>query len=121
MENPFKNLFKSKKTKTKEEHKSEKELATDKQLPYVNVVGFELDNPSKPDQGAFELDWNVYFVNQLRKEGYQGTTDEDVVDNWFQKVCKNVALQTWEQYDADPDNRTTVKVVKRDDGKTEGS
>ena len=40
---------------------------------------------SKPDQGAFELDWNVYFVNQLRKEGFQGTTDEDVVDHLVSK------------------------------------
>jgi hypothetical protein len=67
MENPFKNIKNifDKKSKTKEEHKSEKDIATEKQLPYVNVVGFELDNPKKPDQGAFELDWNIYFVNQL--------------------------------------------------------
>ena len=123
MENPFKNIKNifDKKAKTKEEHKSEKDIATEKQLPYVNVVGFELDNPKKPDQGAFELDWNIYFVNQLRKEGYQGTTDEDVVDQWFQKVCRNVALETWEQYDADPDNRATVTKTKRDDGLTEVS
>ena len=123
MENPFKQLgdiFK-KKPKTKAEHKSEKDTATEKQLPYVNVVGFELDNLEKPDQGAFELDWNVYFVNQLRKEGYQGSKDEDVVDQWFQKVCRNIALETWEKYDADPDSRGTVTKTKRDDGKTEVS
>ena len=120
MDNPFKNMF-GKKAKTKEEHKTEKEIATEKQLPYVNVVGFELDDPKKPDQGAFELDWNVYFVNQLRKEGIQGTTDEDVVDQWIQKVCRNVALETWEKYDADPENRTAVNKVKRDDGTTEVS
>ena len=63
----------------------------------------------------------IYFVNQLRKEGYQGVKDEDVVDQWFQKVCRNVALETWENYDADPENRTTVNKVRRDDGKTEVS
>ena len=119
MENPFKKLFgKESKAKTKKEHKSDKELATEKELPYVNVIGFDLDK-GNPSQGAFELDWNIYFINQLRGEGYQGKTDEDVVDNWFQKVCKNVALETWENYDADPENRSTVNEVKRDDGKTE--
>ena len=120
MENPFKKLF-EKKPKTKKEHKSDKDLATEQQKPYVNVVGFELDNPKKPDLGAFELDWNVYFVNQLRSEGYQGVKDEDVVDQWFQKVCRNIALETWENYDADPENRGTVTKTKRDDGKTEVS
>ena len=42
-------------------------------------------------------------------------------DQWFQKVCRNVALETWEKYDADPENRTAVNKVKRDDGTTEVS
>ena len=62
MENPFKKLFGAgSKAKTKEEHKSEKDVATEKELPYINVVGFDLDK-NNPSQGAFELDWNVYFI-----------------------------------------------------------
>jgi hypothetical protein len=27
-------------------------------------------------------------------------TDADVVDRWFTAVCRNVVLETWEQYEA---------------------
>ena len=43
--------------------------------------------------GFFELDWNEYFVLQLRTEGYQGETDESVVDLWFQDLCRNIGSE----------------------------
>ena len=101
MENPFKKLFSKSK---KSEPKTPKDEATQKGEPWVNVVGFDIDK-GNPSQGAFELDWNIHFVNQLRKEGFPGRTDEDVVDNWFQSVCKNVVLETWENYPPIPQNR----------------
>lgn len=76
-----------------------KELATQSGQPYVNIVSIELD-PDQIGQGAFELDWNEFFVAQLLKAGYQGRTDEQIVDRWFQDICRNVALETWEQYEA---------------------
>jgi hypothetical protein len=40
---------------------------------------------------AFELDWNDKFLSNLIRAGYQGKTDQDIVDNWFRKaVCRNV-------------------------------
>jgi len=115
MDNPLKKLFS--KSKKGSDAKSEKQIFTDQGKPWVNVVGFELDK-GNPSQGAFELDWNVHFVNQLRKEGFPGKLDEDVVDNWFNAVCKNVALQTWENYNADPENRFVEK-TKIDKNRTE--
>jgi hypothetical protein len=72
--------------------------------PWVNVLGIEVD-PENPGAGAFELDWNDVFVARLIKSGYQGKTDADVVDNWFQDVCRNVVLETYQQEQADPVNR----------------
>jgi hypothetical protein len=78
---------------------SPKEIATKAGKPYINIVGIELD-ADNIGQGAFELDWNEFFIAQLIKSGYAGRDDEQIIDRWFQDVCKNVALETWEQYEA---------------------
>lgn len=96
-----------------------KELATKNGQPYVNIVAIELD-PDNVGQGAFELDWNEFFVAQLLKAGYAGRDDQQIVDRWFQDICRNVAMETWEQYEAMNPNRG----VNRKDlgnGKTEVS
>ena len=81
-----------------------KELATMANEPYVTVLSVDID-PNDPGNGAFELDWNDIFVAKLVKAGYQGKTDQDIVDNWFRAVCRNVVLETFEQEQADPTNR----------------
>ena len=77
-----------------------KAQATKKKEPYVEVIGLDID-ANNPVQGAFELDWNEYFVEELKSKGFNGATDEDIVDQWFNQVCKNVALSTWEQYNTE--------------------
>lgn len=79
--------------------KSEKELATEKGEPWVQVLRIDVD-PNNLHQGAFELDWNEKFVANLLRAGYVGKTDADVVDQWFQNVCRHVVMETWEQEQA---------------------
>jgi hypothetical protein len=88
----------------KAEDTSPKAQATAKGEPWVQVLSMEID-PENPGAGAFELDWNDIFVARLIKSGYQGKTDQDIVDNWFQDVCRNVVLETYQQEQADPTNR----------------
>lgn len=83
-----------------------KTLATAAGEPWVDVLGIEVD-PVNPGAGAFELDWNDIFVARLIKSGYQGKSDQDVVDNWFQDVCRHVVMETYQQEQADPDKRPT--------------
>ena len=83
-----------------------KDAATLKNEPWVTVLSMEID-PANPSQGAFELDWNDIFVARLVKAGYQGKTDNDIVDNWFRAVCSNVVMENYEQEMADPTNRPT--------------
>ncbi len=82
--------------------KTEKELATERGEPYVTIVRLDID-PSNLHQGAFELDWNDKFVANLVRAGYQikaNDTDADIVDRWFQNVCRHVVMETWEQEQA---------------------
>lgn len=83
-------------SKPKVKKKTEKELATERGEPYVAILSMEVD-PEDLNQGAFELDWNEKFIANLIRAGYQGKTDEDLVDQWFQNVCRNVVLETFEQ------------------------
>ena len=87
-----------KKAKTKPK-KSEKDLATEAGEPWVSVLSMELEKENM-DRGAFELDWNDIFVAKLVRAGYQGKTDNDIVDNWFQDVCRNIVLESYEKEQA---------------------
>jgi hypothetical protein len=85
--------------KVKAPVKTEKELATEKNEPYVAMVRMDID-PDNLHQGAFELDWNEIFVARLVKAGYMmkpNDVDADIVDRWFQNVCRHVVMETWEQ------------------------
>jgi hypothetical protein len=90
---------KKERTKKVEPQKSEKDLATERGEPYVAILGMDVD-PENIHQGAFELDWNEKFVANLIRAGYVGKTDADVVDQWFQNVCRHVVMETWEQEQA---------------------
>lgn len=72
--------------------KTAKEIATEKKEPWVAVMDTHV-NKDNIRNGFFELDWNEYFVLQLRTNGYQGETDEAVVDLWFQDLCRNIGSE----------------------------
>ena len=95
--------------RTKKATKTEKEIANEKGEPYVTILSMDLDE-NDINQGAFELDWNDKFVANLVRAGYQGQPNEpdhEIVDRWFQNVCRNVVMETYEQFQADPEIRFT--------------
>jgi hypothetical protein len=99
--------------------KSAKDHATDNGEPYVAVLSVDIDK-NNVGNGSFELDWNDIFVARLVKAGYRGTTDQQIVDQWFQTVCRNIVLETFEQDQADPDRRVLSK-KRLDQDRTEFS
>lgn len=106
---------------------SPKEEATAKGEPYVAILKVDLD-PNNINNGSFELDWNDKFLVNLVKQGYKikpDDTDNEIVDRWFQTVCRNIALEVYEQEMADPEKRRDdIRVVRQRDignGRTEVS
>ena len=71
---------------------SPKELATQNKEPWVCVLNTHV-NKENIRNGFFELDWNEYFVLQLRSAGYRGESDEEIVNQWFTELCRNVATE----------------------------
>ena len=106
--------------------KSAKDLATEAGEPYVSVVSVELD-PDDVGNGAFELDWNDVFVSRLVKAGFmikKTDTDAEIVDRWFQSVCRNILNENYEQWEANQPVDARPRRVDRNDignGRTEVS
>ena len=72
---------------------SDKEIATRKKEPWVGVLNTHV-NKENVRNGFFELDWNKYFIVQLKQQGYgvENDPDEEVVDRWFRELCANVVV-----------------------------
>jgi len=116
----IKKLFVKEEPKKPAPKKTPKELATAASEPWVEIISMEVD-PENVSNGAFELDWNDFFVARLIKAGYQGKTDQDIVDNWFRSVCQNVVLEIYEQEQADPEVRSKNNRRDLGNGRTEVS
>ena len=101
--------------------KSEKQIATEAGEPYVAILRMDVD-PNNLHQGAFELDWNEIFVARLVKAGYMmkpTDTDGEIVDRWFQNVCRHVVMETWEQEQAIKNSGMYVQKRDLGDGRSE--
>jgi hypothetical protein len=107
--------------KAREPEKTEKQIATEKGEPYVAVLSMDVD-PNNLHQGAFELDWNEIFVARLIKAGYMmkpTDSDGEIVDRWFQNVCRHVVMETWEQEQAIKNSGMYVQKRDLGDGRSE--
>jgi len=106
--------------------KTAKEIATEAGEPYVAIISVELD-PDNIGNGAFELDWNDKFIANLVRAGYQSRPNEEdsiIVDRWFQTVCKNIAMETFEQWETNQPIDARPRVIDRrnlGDGRSEAS
>ena len=76
----------------KTERELAKEYATKHKEPWVDVVSFSI-NPANIRNGFYELDWNEYFIIQLRIEGYglNGDPEDEIVSRWFRDICISAA------------------------------
>ena len=110
----YNNTMRVKKTtKTTAKKKGKKRKS---QEPWVKVLNMNV-NQDNPRNGFFELDWNDEFVNMLKQHGYQGQTDEEIVDRWFQTLCRTIG----NEQGVDVTGSGYVQINRRTDGKTEVS
>jgi hypothetical protein len=126
----FDKIFKKKKPevkadpKPKKVEKTEKEIATEKDEPWVSVLSVDVDYQNL-NSGSFELDWNDKFVANLVRAGYMmkpNDSDAEIVDCWFQNICRNIVLETYEQEQAmNPERDRLIKTRNIGDGRSEVS
>ena len=63
----------------------EKVEATAAGEAWVAVLDMQI-NPENIKNGFFELDWNNEFIEQLMDAGYNGESQEQMVDAWFRTI-----------------------------------
>jgi hypothetical protein len=93
----------------------DKQIATADDEPYIKVLQVEFDQ-KQPNIGSFELDWNEPFIETLAKAGYTGKSPEQIIDTWFNDVCRNILMEDFNDKNFIADAPVEIK---RDDGKTE--
>ena len=95
----------------------EKNQATEANEPWVAVLDTQV-NPDNIKNGFFELDWNNEFIEQLLDAGYQGESNEQIVDQWFQTLIRQMLGEEGQ----DPTTPAGyINVVPIDKGKSEVS
>lgn len=91
----------------------QKQGATYRKEPWVTVLSLGFGGKSALE-GSFELDWNEFFIEDLRSKGYVGPSDDGIVNQWFMEVCRNVAM---EEFDGtgnfSADSEANLETVKR--------
>mgnify|MGYP001464157117 CR=1 FL=1 len=105
---------------SKEKGTDAKAKATKAKKPYIEVLETKLD-PKNPRNGFFELDWNEYFVRDLRLAGYQGDSEEAIVDAWFKELCGNIAKEQGVATPETPMGAGFINTKNIGDGKSEVS
>jgi hypothetical protein len=100
--------------------KDPKAYATKKKQPWISVLDVKV-NQENVRNGFFEMDWNEYFIKDLKKAGYgeDGDLDEQIVDLWFRDIVHGML----EQEGIDPTDRSAgyINVTSIDKGKAEVS
>jgi len=99
------------------EKRDPKAAATKKKEPYVAVVETHV-NKENIRNGFFEMDWNEYFILQLRQNGYgeEGDPEEEIVDRWF----RDIVYQMLEEEGLDTNRGAGyINVTPISDGKSE--
>lgn len=67
--------------------------------PYIKISGDRIDR----DRGGIELtlDWNEEFVEYLRVQGYNGTSDELVIQKYLQVLYADISSRIKDNNDDD--------------------
>ena len=91
----------------------QKQKATVNGEPWVTVLNLGLSG-AKALEGSFELDWNDFFVDNLRTKGYVGHTEDAIVNQWFMEVCRNIAMEEFDGTgDFTADSAANLETMKR--------
>ena len=59
--------------------------------PWISMPKINWD-PVNSNRTYFELDYNEYFIQYLRDNGYTGI-DDDILNRWLNDVCQAVATE----------------------------
>jgi hypothetical protein len=59
--------------------------------PWVEVLGGNVDSEKGLE---IKLDWNDAFVDQLKKKGYKGTTEQELISSYLLELSKSIGEES---------------------------
>jgi hypothetical protein len=71
-----------------------KKWANFKKEPFVVIVS---EGGMTEDGYPFELDWNDLFIEDLAKHGIEGSSDEEAVQMWLQRIMRAEDLDNYQE------------------------
>ena len=77
-----------------EKRAGEKKIAALLNEPWVSIVEEGLDPAQGPSGFYFVFDWNDHWIDLLRKHGYEGESEDELMERWFTDVCRNEVMQS---------------------------
>ncbi len=80
----------------------EKQAATLMEQPWFNIVDASFLPDAAESQFSIEFDWNSYFIDFLRAQGWNGVTDEEIANNWFEYMLSRIIDPNEEFKNAEP-------------------
>jgi hypothetical protein len=91
----------------------EKQSANIRKEPYITILNSDYD----PAQGvgglAFEFDWNEYWIKQLIEHGYSGYNEEQIIQQWFEDLCRSVIAENMAAEDVPFNSGRVINTVRR--------
>lgn len=73
----------------KQQH--DKSVANLTQQPWIDLISHGYDSELGINGVYFEFDWNDRWIAFLKSNGYNGNTEEDIIQFWFTDICKAMA------------------------------
>lgn len=97
-----------------DENEAEKQIATLQGEPWFRIVGGDHRSNGDASRLTFELDWNDEFVEFLVQNGFGGQSDDEIVDMWFTRTCREMMLDDLEEIDETPMGGTAFSRTRKE-------
>lgn len=94
----------------------DKEMASLHHEPWVTVKYIRTTPGTFGNKFEIEIDYNDFFIEELRTNGWPGKTEDEMVSIWFNETCRQIGDQPEELNSSR--NKTGTKKVTDDSGFT---
>jgi hypothetical protein len=99
----------------------EKAVANIKKEPYVAVINSDY-NPAEGAEGLFfEFDWNDLWISLLQSHGFNGLTEEEIVKQWFEELCRSVIHENMQSDTVPFNSGRIINQVRHQNGRSDFS
>lgn len=99
----------------------QKKLADIKGEPFITIIESEYDAKQDINGFYFEFDWNAKWIELLVANGYTGFTEDQIVQRWFEDLCRGVIAETMQDQPLPFNSSRVINRFPRGDGTTDYS